>query len=199
MGRQGKGEEEQAACAPLIAAAPARRPFSSFRCVQTHDTLSSRNTTRPSSAAQSQPRSALTSATPARPAARSSTEDLNATPSEASRAAAQEALAAVRKDGGSVTVPAAPIGLHSFGGAAGAASASAGAPAAAAAGAPTAAGGLPGAPTGLAALNAAAMANMQATLFGMGAAPVTKEVALVTVPRLDDLIIKALADNYHSQ
>lgn len=169
--------------------------------MQTHDALSSRNTTRPSSAAQSQPRSALTSATPARPAARSSgsTENLNATPSEASRAAAQEAQAAVRKDGGSVTVPAAPIGLHSFGGAAGAASASAGAPAAAAAGAPNAAGGLPGAPTGLAALNAAAMANMQATLFGMGAAPVTKEVALVTVPRLDDLIIKALADNYHRQ
>lgn len=96
-------------------------------------------------------------------------------------------------------MPAAPIGLHSFGGAAGAATASTGAPAAAAAGAAPAAGGLPGVPTGLAALNAAAMANMQATLFGMGAAPVTKEVALVTVPRLDDLIIKALADNYHRQ
>lgn len=56
--------------------------------------------------------------------------------------------------------------------------------------------GLPAAPVGL--LSFAASMSANGTMFGLGAAPVVQQhVKLVSVPRLDDLVIKAMADNYH--
>ena len=60
---------------------------------------------------------------------------------------------------------------------------------------------LPGggaAPAGLLSFtNDAAGLAAGAAMFGLGAAPVLAEQARVSVPRLDDLILKSLADNYH--
>lgn len=63
-------------------------------------------------------------------------------------------------------------------------------------------GAVPSAPGGLMSFGggpASPGSLMNPGLFGMGPPPTMGEVALVTVPRLDDLIIKALADNYHGQ
>jgi hypothetical protein len=119
--------------------------------------------------------------------------------SEASRAAALEARAAALREAGGAGGgggTGAPVGLNSYN-AAGtqqqSANGQAAGGAAAAGGAPTTAAAAPqvGAAIGL--------AHMQATMFGLGSAPVAAEVTQrVTVPRLDDLLIKALADNYHS-
>lgn len=111
------------------------------------DRNSSRSASRPSSGLTSSRTNQLSSHTPTEP-------------SEASRAAAIEAQAAVHKDG---TLPAPPAGLLSF------------------------------------AATIAANTGLNDTLLGMGPAPVMTDVPLVTVPRLDDLIIKALADNYHGR
>jgi hypothetical protein len=118
--------------------------------------------------------------------------------SEASRVAAQEAQASVLKAGG---VAAPPVGMTAFvpptqqqqqqqqAGQQGGTTA-------------------PGQqqqqqPGGSTAAQAASMglglAHMQATMFGLGATPDAGPVQRVTVPRLDDMLIKALADNYHCQ
>jgi hypothetical protein len=136
----------------------------------------------PESAAPSAPATARSEAplqhesrpqTPVQTRAKPAPATVDNHPSEASKQAALQAQADVARGDGAV--PNAPKGLMSFG----------------AAGAPT--GAVAGAPT----LATGQLANPG--LFGLGAAPVLSEVALVTVPRLDDLIIKTLADNYHSQ
>jgi hypothetical protein len=42
-------------------------------------------------------------------------------------------------------------------------------------------------------------AHLQASMFQLSAPAVVQQVVRVTVPRLDDMLIKALADNYHCQ